>query len=93
MVREIEEGMEGVKVVGERAVCRQHPHDRPSTDPPRTPAPRFHAVEPQVRRALEWAYRLTRNAYAQAFEALCLRQEADFPPGSFVPGRFLPLRV
>ena len=92
MVREIEQGMEGVKVLGKKAICGQHPHDRPASNPPRTPAPRFYAVEPRIRRALECGYRLFRSAYRQASEAWREGRTAEFPPGSFVPGRFLPMR-
>jgi REP element-mobilizing transposase RayT len=93
MVREIERGMEGVSVLGKAAICRQEPTQPPASDPPRTPAPRFHAVEPQVRRGLEWAYHLMRIAYRQACEDLRRGRRAEFPPGCFVPGRYLPLQV
>jgi REP element-mobilizing transposase RayT len=91
MVHEIERKMEGVEVLGKQAICRQDPHAGPTSSPPRSPAPRFHAVQPQVRRALEWVYHLVQIAYRQAYEALCTQRAADFPPGTFVPGRFLPL--
>jgi REP element-mobilizing transposase RayT len=93
LVREIERGMEGVAVLGKRRILEQDPHDSPTTAPRRTPAPRFHAIESQVRRALEWVYHLVRIAYRQACEALCDGKEAEFPPGCFVPGRYLPLRA
>lgn len=93
LVRDIERQMEGVEVLGQKAIRQQDPRDHPSSSPAQTPAPRFHAVEPDVRRALEWVYRLARIAHRQAYEALCAGQEPDFPPGAFVPGRFLPLRV
>ena len=91
MVRDIEKETEGVQVLGARAICRQEPHDRPASYPRRTPAPRFHAVEPQVRRALEFAYRLMRNAYRQASEAWRAGRVEEFPPGCFVPGPFAPV--
>ena len=93
MVREIEEQTEGTAVLGARAICAQHPHDSPSTKRSRSPAPRFHAIQPQVRRALECAYHLFRNVYRQASEALREGKRAEFPPECFAPGRFVPLRT
>jgi hypothetical protein len=93
LVREIEEAMEGVSVLGKAAICRQDPIEPPASDPPRTPAPRFHAVESQVRRALEWAYHRMRIAYRQACVDLRCGRRAEFPPGCFVPGRYLPLQI
>lgn len=96
LVREIEqEGAErhaGRAVLGKQAILTQDPHDRPAHSK-RSPAPRFHAVEPQVRRALEWAYRLFRLEYRQAAEDLRLgKTDVTFPPGSFSsPGQFVPL--
>ena len=92
MVRDIEGQMEGVEVVGRRAVCAQDPHDRPAAQRARTPAPRFHAIAPQVRRGLEIAYYLVRIAYRQALEDWRAGKEAAFPEGCFVPGTFVPLR-
>ena len=92
LVREIEREMDGVAVLGKRAICSQHPHDRPASRPPRTPAPRFFAVEPQMRRALEWGYRLFRIAYRQASEAWREGKTAEFPAGCFQPGRFVVMR-
>ena len=92
MIREIEARMEGVEVLGKKAICKQDPHDRPTTNPRRTPAPRFHAVAPDVRRALEIAYHLVHIAYRQAFEDWSAGRRADFPVGCFAPGRFVPLR-
>ena len=91
MVREIERRMEGVQVLGKKAVCRQDPHDRPTGSPPRSPAPRFHAATPHVRRALEIGYHLMRIAYRQAFEDLRTGRIAKFPVGCFAPGRFVPM--
>ena len=93
MVREFEEEMEGVKVLGKNAICRQDPVSQPASNPPRTPAPRFHAVDPQVRRGLEWSYRLVVIAYRQASEALRCGKASEFPSGCFLPGRFVPLRA
>jgi len=92
MVREIERQTEGVEVLGKKAICEQDPHDRPASHPRRTPAPRFHAVAPQVRRALEIGYHLMRIAYRQAFEDWRAGKMAKFPAGCFAPGRFVPLR-
>jgi len=92
IVREIEQGMEGVPVLGIKAICAQDPHDAPTSKPRRTPAPRFRAFEPQVRRALEWSYRLFLIAYRQASEALREGSPIEFPEGCFAPGRFLPMR-
>jgi hypothetical protein len=93
MVREIEADMEGVEVLGKKAICEQDPHDRPATTPPRRPAPRFHAVAPQVRRALEIGYYLVRGAYRQAFEDRRAGRPHEFPAGCFAPGWFVPLRT
>jgi len=93
IVREIESEMEGVEVLGKRAICQQHPHDRPASRPRRTPAPRFHAVAAQVRRALEIAYHLFRITYQQAAEDWRAGKRAAFPAGCFAPTRFVPLRV
>ncbi len=92
MVREIEDDMEGVAVLGREAICAQNPHDQPISRLARTPAPRFHAADPQVRRALEWGYRLFVIAYRQASEAFRAGEPVEFPDGCFAPGRFMPLR-
>jgi REP element-mobilizing transposase RayT len=91
MVREIEVRMEGIEVLGKRAICEQDPHERPTSTPRRTPAPRFHAFAPDVRRALEIAYHLVRRSYRQAFEDRRAGKLSEFPAGCFVPGRFVPL--
>jgi REP element-mobilizing transposase RayT len=91
IVREIEQGMEGVQVLGRRAICAQNPHGAPNSTPRRTPAPRFRACEPQMRRALEWSYRLFLIAYRQASEALREGRPVAFPDGCFAPGRYLPM--
>ena len=91
-MREIEAEMEGVAVLGREAICRQNPRDSPSTPEKRSPAPRFHAADPQVQRALEWGYRLMRIAYRQASAAWRAGEIVEFPPGCFVPGRYQPLR-
>jgi REP element-mobilizing transposase RayT len=93
MVREIEAEMEGVEVLGRDTICEQDPHDRPAFKPKRTPAPRFHAVAHQARRALERGYLLVRRAYRQASEDWRTGQWTEFPAGCFAPGRFVPLRA
>ena len=93
MVREIEEETAGRSVLGVEAILAQDPHGSPSTPRPRSPAPRFHAVEQQVRKALEIAYRAFRYAYQEASEALRASKKAIFPPGCFAPGRYVPLRT
>ena len=84
--------MDGVPVLGKKAIREQHPHAAPVSRPRRTPAPRFRAVEPQVRRALEWSYRLFLIAYRQAAEALREGKPIEFPDNCFAPGRFIPMR-
>ena len=93
MVREIEAQMEGVDVLGRKAICEQNPHDRPASARRRTPAPRFHALAPQVRRALEIGYHLFRSACRQAFEDWRAGRSSEFPAGCYAPGRFVPLRT
>jgi REP element-mobilizing transposase RayT len=93
MVREIENEMEGVEVLGKQAICEQDPHDRPTSRPHPSPAPRFHALAPQVRRALEIGYHLFCRAYRQAFEDWRVGKTSQFPAGCFAPGRFVPLRI
>ena len=95
IVREIEESMEGVSVLGKQAILAQDPHDRPKTLARRSPAPRFHAIAPKVRRALERAYQLFKSEYREAAEDLRLgKADVCFPPGSFPgPGLFVPLKV
>lgn len=80
------------RVLGREAVLRQDPFSRPATSK-RSPAPRFHAVAPRVRRALEDIYRHFRISYGQAREDLRSgRGDLSFPAGSFLgPGDFVPL--
>ena len=92
MVREIEAQMDGVAVLGKKTICEQDPHDWPVSQSRRTPAPRFHALAPRVRRALEIGYHLVRRAYRQAFEDWKAGKLCEFPAGCFAPGRFTPLR-
>jgi hypothetical protein len=91
MVRGIEVETEGVEVLGKKAICEQGPHDRPASEPQKTPAPRFHALAPRVRRALEIGYHLFRHAYRRAFEDWRIGKPSEFPAGCFTPGRFVPL--
>jgi REP element-mobilizing transposase RayT len=93
MVREIETRMENVPVLGKEVVCEQDPHDRPASAPRRRPAPRFHALTPQVRRALEIGYHRFCRSYRQAFEDWRDGKLSEFPPGCFAPGHFVPLRI
>jgi hypothetical protein len=93
MVREIEAEMEVVEVLGTKAICEQDPHDVPSSQPPRRPAPRFHALAPEVRRALEIGYHLFRRAYRQASEDCRAGKPCEFPADCFAPGWFVPLRI
>jgi len=82
------------KVLGRQKILAQDPHARPKHSK-RSPAPRFHAISPRVRSALERSYRRFRLRYRQAAEDLRTGiREARFPPGCFPgPGRFVPLRV
>jgi len=93
MVREIAEKAHGAAVLGVEAICAQNPHASPASKRKRSPAPRFHAVDPRVRKALEIAYRAFRDAHQEASEALRAGKKAVFPPGSFAAGRFIPLRI
>ena len=93
MVRDIEAQMDDVEVLGKKTICEQDPHDRPASRPRYTPAPRFHALAPEVRRALEIAYHLVRRAYRRAFEDWRAGKLSEFPAGCFAPGRFIPLRT
>lgn len=90
--RKYEKERAGQPVMGKAKILAQHPHDRPRWTR-RSPAPRFHAVEPRIRRALEDAYRLFRRMYRQAAEDLKAgRRRLEFPAGSFPPpAAFVPL--
>ncbi len=71
--------------LGARRILRLDPRSVPQRLT-RSPAPRFHAKDPGVRRGLELAYYAFRVAYRQAADAL---QEGighvEFPAGSFRP--------
>ena len=94
IVREHASRRDGRPVLGRRRILEQDPHDRPARSK-RLPGPRFHAVSPRVRKALEWAYAAFRIAHRQAGEELRAgHRQVCFPPGSFPgPGRFVPLRI
>jgi REP element-mobilizing transposase RayT len=75
----------GSTPVGVRRIRRQDPHAAPER-PSRSPAPRFHARDPRVRKRLELAYYTFRIAYQQAAEALRDgKLDAEFPAGCFRP--------
>jgi REP element-mobilizing transposase RayT len=75
----------GIAPLGVRRIRRQDPHSAPNR-PSRSPAPRFHARAPRVRKGLELAYHAFRIAYQQAAEALRNgRIDAEFPAGCFRP--------
>lgn len=91
LVREIAaEGREARKAsgrppLGVRRILRQDPHARPNRSQ-RSPAPRFHAKDWQVRKGLELAYFAFRIRFRQAAEDLKLgRPDVEFPPGCFPP--------
>jgi REP element-mobilizing transposase RayT len=102
LVREIESETRyridetGLAPLGIRRIRRLDPHAIPGRVS-HSPAPRFHAVEPRVRRGLELAYSSFRAAYRQAAEQLragcrgVIFPEGCFrPPMSFVPVQFEP---
>ncbi len=93
MVREIESDAAAHDVLGRSAILSQRPRDHPRTEPMRSPAPRFHAINPGVRRAPEWTYHLVRVAYRQASQDVRLGRLAEFPAGCFPPpNAFVSLR-
>ncbi len=97
-IREIcahhEEARQGRPVLGREKILSQDPRDRPKWRRS-TPAPRFHAVAPRVRAALEAGYRLFRLVHRQVTEDLRAgRATSGYPAGSFPPpGAFVPLRL
>jgi hypothetical protein len=77
---------EGKSVLGAKAVCRRHPHDRPKKLK-RSPAPRFHAATKDAWLRLRDAYNEFAAHFREAAELLKLgHPEPDFPEGSFPPG-------
>ncbi len=75
LIREIEEETrlrhrrKGSTPIGITAVLAQDPHQRPR-ESKRAPAPRFHAVSREVRRAMWTVYSLVYAAYRRAHEKL-----------------------
>ncbi len=94
MVRAIEKAHEktGRPVLGRKAILAQDPHDRPEHFE-RTPAPRFHACDGKVRRAMEEAYRWFLVEYRAASEKLRRGREVCFPEGCFRPPCYLPVKA
>jgi REP element-mobilizing transposase RayT len=91
MVKEIERetrerlAREGRSPMGRRRIERQHPHEAP-THSSTSPAPRFHAHCPSVRKALELAFYEFRTWYRDAARDLRAgNQGVRFPPGCFLP--------
>jgi len=90
LIREIEEETKqrirttGREPLGRRAILEQNPHDHPAHFV-RSPAPRFHAHRGYVRRKLENAYRRFFHAYREASKRFRRGEDAEFPPGSFLP--------
>ncbi len=91
MVKAVEEAHEatGKPVLGRKAILAQDPHDRPERFK-RTPAPRFHARDAGVRRAMEEAYRWFLLEYRAASKALRQGRVARFPEGCFRPHTYQP---
>ncbi len=90
-----EEGLRraGRAVLGRKRILELDPQSRPERSE-RSPAPRFHAVDPRVRRALESSYKLFLAAYRQAAKEIKAGLPSSFPAGCFPgPGQFVPLRI
>ena len=90
-VRQIEEEtaerhrIQGTRPLGAAAVRRQHPHDKPTELEP-SPAPPFHAANPEEYRALREARALRVAAYREAAERLKKGElDVQFPDGCFPP--------
>lgn len=78
---------EGSRPVGERAIRRLHPHDRPRA-PKRSPAPRFHAATKAVREMLLLLYQAYLEARARVVQALRdLEIPAPYPLPYGIPPR------
>jgi REP element-mobilizing transposase RayT len=76
---------EGRSPMGRKRIERQHPHEAPTCSGT-SPAPRFHAHCPSVRKALEIAFYEFRTWYRQAAQDLLAGKESvAFPPGCFRP--------
>ena len=75
----------GQAPLGVRRILRQDPQARPAHSK-RSPKPRVHAVDLEVRRGLKIAFYLFRHAYREASEALRGGQlDVEFPAGSHRP--------
>ena len=75
----------GQAPLGVKRVLRQDPHGKPAHSK-RSPKPRVHAFAPEVRRSLEIAFSLFRQAYRQASEELRGgKLDVEFPAGSHRP--------
>jgi REP element-mobilizing transposase RayT len=91
MVREIERETrerlhrEGRSPLGRRRIERLHPHEAPRQSTT-SPAPRFHAHCPSIRKGLELAFHEFLCWYRQASEDLRAgKRGVEFPPGCFLP--------
>ncbi len=89
---ELEHEATGKPVLGRRAILAQHPHDRPESFE-RSPAPRFHAIEPAVRQALEEGYRWFVLEYRAASADFRKGLDVVFPLGCFRPPSYQPAPV
>ncbi|MCH9651934.1 MAG: transposase [Deltaproteobacteria bacterium] len=77
---------ERTRLLGRRAVLRQHPHSR-SKELEASPAPKVHTVSQELRRCFMEAYRLFTEAFRIAAERLRSGDlTVEFPLGSFPPG-------
>lgn len=73
------------KPIGARAVRRRHPHDKPKSFKP-SPAPPFHAVNPDDYRAMMKARKAKVAAYREAsFRLRRGETDVEFPEGCFPP--------
>ena len=76
---------DGKSPMGRRRIERQDPHAAP-LHPSSSPAPRFHARCPEIRKGLELDFYHFRICYRQAAEQLRAgRADAEFPHGCFPP--------
>lgn len=85
----------GTRPAKPEAFLRAHPHQRPVATK-RSPAPRFHAILPEVRAAFGEAYRQFCESFRDAAARLRSKRAPGvgfkFPAGSFPPGLpFVPL--
>lgn len=76
----------GTTPMGVKKILQQDPHDSPAQTKT-SPSPRFHTHRPEVRKALQAAFRMFLDAYRQAATELRSgNRNAQFPVGSFPPG-------